>query len=103
MGCYVEAKDKKQWLVDNAKMYWDDLSYCPKFSEFPEGTLPVVLLDNGLFYAAGVAFDEKEFEVFTDVRDTRPRTVWAVDIEKLKKVSPLEGYLKIAELRKEQK
>ena len=97
MGCYVEVSDKKQWLIDNAKMVWDNIQYCPKFSEFPKGYLPVVLIDNGLFYALGVAYDEKEFEIFTDKRDTRPRSVWAVEIELLKKVSPLEGYLKYAE------
>jgi hypothetical protein len=58
--------------------------------------LPVVLVDNGQFRAAGVMFNERErnswLQCFAN-GDPRPRTFWIIDIAKLKKLMPNDPYL----------
>ena len=61
---------------------------------FATNERPVVLLDNGMFKAAGVAYDEREYRDFTRDDDPRPRKVYTVSVEKLKEVSDLENWLK---------
>lgn len=46
--------------------------------------IPVALVDNGLFTAAGVAFDRRELEAFTSPEDRRPRTYFAVPVSVLR-------------------
>ena len=45
--------------------------------------LPVALVNNGPFTAAGVAYDHREAEEFTRPSDPRPRAYFAVPIEVL--------------------
>jgi len=40
--------------------------------------LPVVLVDNGLFTAAAIAFSNTELRYFIEVTDPRPKTYWVV-------------------------
>ena len=47
----------------------------------------------GLFTAAGVAFDEREFKDFNNPTDPRPKKGYKVKIEDLKTVSDIENYL----------
>ncbi len=96
MGCYVEAKDKREWLLENCEGYYDE--QFPDYSQLnTKKSLPVMLVDNGAFLAAGIAFDKKEYERFTLPEDDRHRECFIVSIEKLKKVSDLEVYLKNAQ------
>jgi len=78
MGFYVNPQDetKESFLSregiivpSNHKITWNNI---------PTGYLPVVLVDNGFFTAAGIAYCEDELNVFTDLRDTRPRQVFMV-------------------------
>lgn len=93
MGAYINPKNmtKEQWLSENATevpfVDWD----------LPEGYLPVVLVDNGPFTAAGIAFSKRELEDFTDKRDMRPKRFFIVPINKLYEVSrELKGYMERA-------
>lgn len=57
MGYYIETdsnKGKAQWLRENAKAT----------NDYESGRIPIVVLDNGAFEAAGIAFNRREFEVF---------------------------------------
>lgn len=91
MGCYVEVENKEQWLKDNSS--WNTMVKTPKWEEFGGDHLPVVLVDNGPFKAAGIAFDKQEYERFTDPYDFRPKVIYSVALEELKKVSDIENYL----------
>jgi hypothetical protein len=57
----------------------------------------VCVVDNGLFTAAGYAFDELEFEAFTDPNDTRMKW-WLIH----PMASRLSGYDQFQELKKAQ-
>lgn len=65
----------------------------PLFKEFSEkGHVPVVLVDNMMFTAAGVAFNESEYDVFTRISDTRMRQVYSVPVKALNKVSDIKYF-----------
>lgn len=94
MGCYVnpENETKEEFLErEGQEVITDFVSSNYKFLK-QEGKLPVVLCDNGNFTAAGVAYTEREFERFVRY-DNRPKRIFIVPIEKLKKVSDVEGWL----------
>ena len=93
MGCYVNppSETKESFLEREGKrvepinaLSWEDV---------PEGMLPVVLINNGPFTAAGVAYKRSELVEFTDPRDYRPKKVYLVPIDKLSEVSDIDIYL----------
>jgi hypothetical protein len=69
MGIYVNPRDgltKEAWLA----MHGDrTLGPCEITAEH----LPVCLVDNGLFTAAGVAYTPRELEAFQQPDDLRPK------------------------------
>ena len=93
MGAYVNHKMGKEiWLIANAKevssILWENV---------PEGYLPVVLVDNGPFTAAGIGYTKEELEAFTSPFDLRAKRFFIAPIEKLLEVSPeLKGYMEMA-------
>jgi len=90
MGCYInpESETKEEFLNrEGARV--PQLNWATK----PEGTLPVVLIDNGFFTAAGVAYSENELDAFTRPDDYRPHKFYYVPKEKLYIVSDLKSYL----------
>lgn len=94
MGCYVNPKNesKETWLEKNGTPM--PITYDTTFAHYCEGDcLPVILVDNGFFTAAGVAYDEREFTDFTSPMDPRPKKGYKVKIEDLKTVSDIENYL----------
>ena len=97
MGCYVDPLNeaKEDFLEREGREVESD--YISKNYKMikEKGYLPVVLCDNGPFTAAGVAYTEREFERFVRY-DNRPKRFFIVSVEKLKDVSPVEGYLKEA-------
>lgn len=97
MGCYVDPQNetKEDFLEREGREVESD--YISKNYKMikEKGDLPVVLCDNGPFTAAGVAYTEREFERFVRY-DNRPKRFFIVSVEKLKDVSPVEGYLKEA-------
>jgi hypothetical protein len=98
MGAYLNPPDtsKEEWLAKNAKsVSRDELA---KFlgegwKDLPAGQLPVALVDNGAFSAAGIAYKEPELQVHLDPSDGRPMRYFLVEREKLYAVSNLKDYL----------
>ena len=80
MGMYVNPKDetKEHFLEREGQMIekikWDDV---------PAGRLPVVLMDNGPFTAAGIAYKASELDEFTRPTDHRTKVMFLVSIDKL--------------------
>lgn len=94
MGCYVnpDNEEKEAFLEREGREVTSDyISQNYKFIK-EGGELPVILCDNGAFFAAGIAYTEREFERFVRY-DNRPKRFFIVSIEKLKEVSDIEGYL----------
>lgn len=96
MGAYVNprGKDKEVWLEENGTRYTSKT--IPKIEDLrfwkEKGKFIVCLVDNGPFTAAAIAFSEAELRMFTDQRDTRPKSYYVVDINKLYEVSNLDEY-----------
>lgn len=98
MGCYVEVKDKERWLFENSDemflgRYGEGLDEFPPYERFKNGSLPVVLVDNGYFKAAAIGYDKEEYERFTRHDDARPRDVFSVPVHRLLNVSDLRDWL----------
>ena len=95
MGAYVNPRNetKESFLEREGKRvppFWEELEW----EDIPEGMLPVYLIDNRLFTAAGIAYCKQEMEAFSR-DDGRRKKVYLVPIAKLHDVSPeLKYYLK---------
>ena len=94
MGMYVNPSNEeketflnREGMLVSKNISWKDVS---------KGYLPVVLMNNGPFTAAGVAYNESELTAFTGINDLRPRQIFMVKIEKLIPVvgAELERYVK---------
>jgi hypothetical protein len=64
---------------------------CSMPGPITEDHLPVCLVDNGFFTAAGVGYCQSEVEAF-QYPDGRPKKWFMVSRENLRKVSDLEAY-----------
>lgn len=96
MGVYVNPIDmtKEEWL----ESFGEKLSEAPASIDEHPGSLPVCLVDNGLFTAAGVAYSEVELEVFAyRPGDTRPKTWYWVPVKRLLEASNLLHYLEASD------
>lgn len=76
MGYYIEAPavhGKAQYLMDS---YDAEVISAPASFSPPEGKALVLVVDNGIFEAAGYVHDQREFDAFTcNPADVRPR-IW---------------------------
>ena len=98
MGCYVNPKGMSNfdWLNKNAKCIGelDKLGDVPVYVGLCNNEkLPVILVNNGSFYAAGVCYDEREYNRFTLSDDPRSRVIYTCDKELLKKVVDVPEYI----------
>jgi hypothetical protein len=84
MGYYVNpVNESKEDYLERIGIQVDKLSW----EDIPSGCLPVVLINNGMFTAAGVAYDRREYEEFTNPRDVRQKKLYIVEIGELLKVT----------------
>jgi len=82
VGVYINPPSgtKEDWLDANAE---PDHSMFPLWKDVPEGYLPVCLVFNAAFTAAGVAYNEGELKAFSDPTDWRPKFWYRVRKELL--------------------
>ncbi len=83
MGFYVNPRGETKESFLNREGIKGPYDLRLSWKSVPAGYLPVVLVDNGPFTAAGIAYCESELEAFTDMNDPRPRQIFFVKIEKL--------------------
>lgn len=90
MGSYINGptNGKTEFIIKN---YSGMLLPIPprSFLEIPEGKALIVVAFNGPFDAAGYAYNEGEFRVFTDPDDIRHRDYILIDKEIADKVASL--------------
>ena len=86
MGCYINPKNmtKETWL----KKYATSQAGPTPITSY---VVPVCLVDNGMFTAAGVAYDQREIEAFT-FPDNRPKIWYSAMRVDLYEVSDLKSY-----------
>lgn len=84
MGYYVNPPtgSKEVWLAENGHQISTEEAQAFWVAPLP-GYLPVCLVDNGAFTAAGIGFDLYETECFLRSDDPRPKTWWLVKKEDL--------------------
>lgn len=89
MGCYINPANvtKEAWLRANAVEVSLTEAQASAFGD----TLPICLVDNGPFTAAGVAFDSRELSSFAR-EDGRPKRWFTASREALRGVSDLTHY-----------
>ena len=91
MGFYIQrsnddVKHKAEWLVD---VYEGIVVQKPtSFNDIPQNKGLVIVIDNGIFEAAGYIFDEREFKAATSDRlDIRPKVFVLLDKKLAEKIS----------------
>lgn len=86
MGFYIETgsnKRKAAWILANTKS-----RETPRAFKGTAEEIPVVVVDNGPFEAAAIAFDQGELDAFTEVGDTRPARFLLVARQDVIKLNP---------------
>jgi len=94
MGFYIETnshKNKAEWLIANAKAV--EYNYPMPGNE---KYIPVIVINNGVFEAAGIAFNPLELDAFTlSMNDTRPRRYLLIPRSEIIRLKPsVEEHLK---------
>jgi hypothetical protein len=84
MGYYINPEDpsKENWLTLRGVKITPQEAKDFVFEENPD-SLPVCLIDNGAFFAAGIAYDEREKDCFI-APDGRTKQWYKVPKEALK-------------------
>jgi len=91
MGAYVNPSDttKELWLEKHGR------EIRAEEAEVTDTELPVCLVDNMIFTAAGIGYCDREIRAFAKP-DGRPKTWFMAPREKLHEVSPeLSNYLEL--------
>ena len=93
MGAYINpvGQTKEEFLNEKAKEI--TLNEFRSFDFRDKNALPVCLINNGPFTAAGIAYNKKEQRAFTHEDDFRPKTYYLADKEELMEVSDLKIYI----------
>jgi hypothetical protein len=82
MGYYIPVVDGGNNAERIVKKYHGELLPAqPKWDDIPKDKVLVVVVDNGIFEAAGLAYDSVEYERFTMVTDRRPKQYVLLDKE----------------------
>lgn len=86
MGYYINppTRTKEEWLEENGEKIPQPMTFSP-----PKGMAYVCLILNPSFTAAGIVFDEREFEVFTHPSDLRPKRWFLMLTEDVIEMCPL--------------
>jgi hypothetical protein len=89
MGYYVNPQDgrtKEEFLAERGREVTRDVILRDAFKD--KSHTPVVMVDNGFFTAAAIAFDARELKAFTDLDDVRPHRYFFVPREELREWYP---------------
>jgi hypothetical protein len=88
MGYYIEVPRNKEKAVYLIAEHGAELTAQPAaFTDVPAHRALVVVVDNGLFEAAGYAYDEREFQAFTQPGDHRPKQFLLMDKAKVRELT----------------
>ncbi len=78
MGYYIETPLPTAKALQLIELY-GALPYDGTFEDVPEGKVAVCAVQNGLFDAVGILYDDREFAAFTEPDDKRPKDLLLLD------------------------
>jgi len=85
MGCYINPQgEAKEAFLEREGLKLENPVWTNN-----KGFLPVCLVSNDAFTAAGICFSKQEMQKFLDPEDDRPKKWYMVEITKLMEVSDL--------------
>lgn len=93
MGYYIPCpadQGKAAWLAKHADA--DLLAECPRaWGDWPVHQSLIVVVNNGSWEAAALAYSEAEFRMFSDPADYRPKEYLLMDRMTAEEVSGFSG------------
>jgi hypothetical protein len=94
MGVYINLKneEKEDFLKREAKVVPIDMPW-HEFKPY----IPIVLIDTGHHFAAGIGFSEEEYKLLK-TKDGRIKTVYMIDAAKLKDALCDEGFTAVQKM-----
>jgi len=88
MGFYIETNSNYNKAETISLNYQGEIISKPQtFNEIPSDKGLICVVNNGMFEAAGYCFDEREFNVFTNPEDIRPKKYVLIDKDLAEKLS----------------
>lgn len=95
MGLYIDHPDvdKKEWLEKNALGLFTREVAERRFDLVGNGQVLVCLVDNVLFTAALCVLDDYELSSTLDLRDTRTKTFYLVDVATVSEIPGMKDRL----------
>ena len=101
MGLYVEPGYDKSKFVNELIVTRRAQEFSPVISTdvlpstIPNDQVIICLVNNGMFHALAVAFNDAEFKVFADPSDTRYKIFCVADKDVIKQNTPMfDDYFK---------
>jgi hypothetical protein len=91
MGAYIDPpnESKEDFLIREG----EHKHSAPPYKDIPKDKKLVILINNGPFTAAAIAFNAEEYDNFIKRQDSRPKRFYLVETEKLFPVSNLKDWL----------
>lgn len=95
MGFYINHPEmnslgKVDFIVSN--LGGEIIPQPETLQDIPEDKALIVVVNNGMFEAAGYAFDQGEFESFTWERNKRPKVFVQMDKQQAEKLSGYKSF-----------
>lgn len=83
MGYYIQTSGHFNKAKAIAEAYNGTVLSTPPstFTDIPEDKALIIVVRNAMFEAAAYAYDDREFEAFTDPDDERPKQYVLIDKE----------------------
>lgn len=91
MGSYINPRgESKEAFLEREAIEVEG----PQWPADAPAHLPVCLVDNGPFTAAGIGYCQQEMEAFSRPGDHRPKRWFVIETERLFAVSNVQQYLR---------
>ena len=92
MGFYIDGPAKGKAPFLRSEYDAEFINEPVSFKDIPKDKALICVVDNGPFEAAGFAFDNREFEVFSAPGDPRPKRWMIMDREKAVELTGFKQY-----------